>query len=147
MDKQSEVFQGLVCDSQQPPEEELWDLFDRAHFHVPDNYKDRWFTGSLTSISVRDAVTNQLVAYTSVRSLDFGLEWQDLAVDPGYQQRGIGRALGDAIIEKARLLPAREPWMKLYAKPAHGLADRYRTLHGFHDSDDGMLVLELTPVE
>ena len=142
--KPTDPFTGLVLStSEAPSRSELEALFTCAGF--PTSVSTSLARAPLFAATVRRAVDARLVAYTSLHAFADGeaLEWTDLAVDPEFRTRGIGTALGNLVVEETqRLLATRQqPWLRLYAKPRRGLADRYKRKHGFQPADGGDLLV------
>jgi len=144
----ADPFAGLVVSTSIPPSyDDLAELFARAEF--PPGYRAWPFRNPLFTVSVRTD-EGRLVAYSSLHPMAGGaaLEWTDLAVDPGFQNRGIGTELGQMVIREARriLATSGERWLRLYAKPRRNLADRYKRQYGFETVDgDELLGLKIYP--
>ena len=119
---------------------------------VPSSTRSQFCADDLQPAPTREEIAagrpiQELVAYSSVhRFRNTGaLEWKSLAVDPRYQRRGIGRALGDEIIERCRaLVPGCEAWIRLFASPRIGAANHYRKPHGFEGDTDDLLSLKIS---
>ena len=116
------------------------------HFHreadtLPGRYAPP--TGQLL-LARRDG---QIVGVVALRKLDEGLcEMKRLFVQPAFQGQGLGRALAEAIIERARQIGYQRIWLDTVMEPAKNL---YRSL-GFADIPpyqevpiDGVVFMEL----
>ena len=116
------------------------------HFHreadtLPGRYAPP--TGQLL-LARRDG---QIVGVVALRKLDEGLcEMKRLFVQPAFQGQGIGRALAEAIIERARQIGYQRMWLDTVMEPAKNL---YCSL-GFADIPpyqevpiDGVVFMEL----
>ncbi len=101
------------------------------------HFDEKVFAPPLTNFKLvsEDPATGLAVAFgylhSDVESSDPSCLWVDVVVDPRHQQRGIGRALADALGARARQLGAQRLWAAV--RTSDHRAVRFLALQGFSE--------------